>query len=111
MASYLGPLSSISGGSRLFYVDLQNQLNIGETVTSIDAPVSSHDTLAITSGTILGSSVLTKDGHYLYSGQAVQFLASASGNFNFLGHVVISYHTNLGGSDTTLVYLKVVPSI
>lgn len=111
MASYLGPLGAISGGNRQFYVDLQNQLDTSEKIASIDAPASSRDDLIITGAQILTQNILTRDGHYLYSGEAVSFWASASGNLNFLGNVVISYDTTLGSSNTTLVYLKVVPSV
>ena len=111
MSTYLGPLSAISGGTRQFYVDVSNQLNTAEKLSSIDSLVSSREDLIVASGAILSGNLTTKDGQILYSGEAVSFWANASGNLNFLGTVTVPYHTNLGTSDTTLVYLKVVPSI
>lgn len=109
--SYLGPLSTISGGRRLFYVDITNQLNTNEHLVSISPLVSSHVELLITGGTIISSNVFTKDGHTLYSGDAVQFWAVASGNYNLLATVTIPYTTSYGTTDSTVVYLKLVPSI
>lgn len=111
MATYLGPLSAISGGRRQFYVDISNQLYTGEKLLQITAPVSSNTGLVITGASILNQSILTRDGHYLYSGEAISFWATASGDLNFLATVTTYYSTTLGSSDTTLVYLKVVPSI
>lgn len=109
--TYLGPLSTISGGRRLFYVDITNQLNTSEHLTSISAPVSSHIELVITGDSIISGNLTTKDGHTLYSGDAVQFWATASGNHNLLASITIPYITNFGTTDSTLVYLKLVPSI
>lgn len=111
MATYLGPLSAISGGRRQFYVDMSNQLDTNEKLFQITSPVSSNTGLVVTGESILTQNILTRDGHYLYSGEAISFWATASGDLNFLATVTTYYTTTLGSSDATLVYLKVEPVI
>lgn len=109
--TYLGPLGSISGGNRKFFVDVYNQLNTNEYLSSINAPVSSRAELLITGASILSGNLTTKDGYTLYSGQCIQFWATASGNYDILATVTLSYTTNYGTTDSTLVYLRVLPSV
>lgn len=108
---FLGPLSSTFSGSRVFYADISQQLNTNETLTGLDRVVSMDSRMGISGAQILTGDIITSDGHTLSANKSVQFTALTSGTADFLNSVIIDYGTNLNTQDSTVVYIRVVPSI
>lgn len=107
---YLGPLSSVYSGTRLFYADLQNQLDSNETISTISLS-SSNSNLILSSAQILSADLTTKDGHVLPANKSISFRAGCSVSQNALAPISIDYTTSQSNEDTTTVYLKIVDTI
>jgi hypothetical protein len=107
---YLGPLSSLTTNSRQFYVDLSNQLDIDETLSTILVTTTDTD-VTLSNKAILGSDVATRDGITLPASQSITFRATCAISKNTTVPIVISYTTSNSNSGTTTVYLKIVDSI
>jgi len=108
---YLGPLSSAYSGTRLFYVDLSNQLDSSESLSTIDTLVCSDSDVILAGETILSSDLTTKDGHVLSANKSIKFRAGCAVPKETVANITIEYTTDQGNSDSTITYLKIVPSI
>lgn len=108
---YLGPLSSSLSGTRIFYVDLQQQLDTSETVSSIDTLTCNDSDVVLSSSSILSSNLTTKDGHVLPANKSISFRAGCGVSKNSVAQIDIEYTTSLSNTDSTSVFLKVVPTI
>lgn len=108
---YLGPLSSLTTGTRKFYISMTNQLNTNEYLSELESISSNDVLLGLASGAILSSNLTTSDGSVLASGKAISFIASCSGSHTNLATLIIDYATNQGNDDSCIAYLKIVPSI
>ena len=107
----LGPLSSSLSGTQKYFVDISPQLNTSETISSIDTMISSDSDVILSASGILSSAVTTKDGHVLPANQSIQFRAGCGVEKNSVAEITIEYSTSDSNTNSTIIYIKVVPSI
>lgn len=110
----LGPLSSalVGGerGTRLFYIDLTNQLETSELVTGTPTVESQDDAVTISDAAV-NTSVIYDGSRAISVGKAVQFRATTAEDF--IGDVYVDCHyaTDDSNTDTVRVTLHVIPVI